>query len=229
METLVTGYGRSPFSLKPGERLRSDNLVSTKRPKILSVAPPNTDGYIILTTEEGQHSFAPGQPVAFPRRANGQAKLHWDPQPSLVEVKVGDIVAPPGGWPNGRPDLTSGRMVTDILPSRRNTGFIVSYRPVNGDPGGKVLVPVYNAFLNTPDCMEYGKTQKPRFTAEPKNASGKYVHLETGQEVRFRIKGVKGRPPHCDLKDSPSTDIADWDPWQLLSGKRHPDDPRSSS
>jgi hypothetical protein len=184
----------------------------------------------MIHTEETQHLFKPGQSVVFPRRANGTLKVHWESFPTLGEIVVGDVIAPIGGWPTGKPDLVSGRIVTNILPSRKLMGYILSYRPVNGTQGGKMLVPAIGEVrVNTPDCkiLVGGEAKStPRFKAEPKNTSGLYMHLESGEEVRFKIAGAKGRKPHCNLIESPGTSIQDWDVWQLVSGKRHPEDPR---
>lgn len=227
---MTSGFGRSPWSIRKGDLLRSAIPGKFHKVKVEQVDPPNSNGRIMITTEEGQHVFEPGQLVVFPRRPNGQLKVHWDDFPSLEDIVIGDVIAPIGGWPDTQPDLTSGRIITDILASRKLGGYILSYRPVNGTQGGKMLVPAVGMVLtNTPDCkiLHGGEAKSTaRFRPEPKNASGKYMHLETGREVRFKIVGAKGRPPHCDLLDSPGISLVDWEPWQLISGQKHPKDPR---
>jgi hypothetical protein len=230
LETLTTGYGRSPWSIRKGDLLRSAIPGKFHKVKVEQVDPPNSNGYITITTTEGPHIFRPDQPVVFPRRGDGLVKVHWDDFPSLEEVVIGDVIAPLGGWPGHGPDLSSGRVVTDILRSPKLGGYILSYRPVDGSPGGKMLVPaVFPVLANTPDCklLKGGEARsKARLTREPKNASGFYINLETGQKVRFRIKGVQGRPPHCDLLQSPGPIRSEWEAWKLDSGRRHPEDPR---
>ena len=226
---MALGFGKSPFEIQPGDRLRSANVLKVARAKVVSVDGPNTNGQLIIRTDEETHTFEPGQAVAFPRRSNGQTKIHLDPKPSILEVKIGDVVAGPEGWKNLSGDLDSGRLITDIQPSRRFGGFLVSYRSVRGK-GGKMIVGIDSGQFYGPDYLEFDQAEvmvsKSRFTPEPKNASGVYRNLVSGQDVRFRIAGIKGRPPHCDLRKSPGTNIADWDEWQLMSGKRHPEDPR---
>jgi hypothetical protein len=230
METLATGFGKSPFSIKPGDRLRSANLKQVQRAKVKGVSRPNSNGVIFITTEdedrEREHAFYPGQVVVFPRRSAGNTVIHWY-NPKLEDLHVGDIVGPPNGWPDGEPDLENGRLITDILPSRRHGGFIISYRPVNGKRGGKMfsdMTPLLygGAWTDFPEDLP----EKSKYKPEPKTASGVYIHLESGEEARFRIAGTRGRSPEGTVYNSPGSTIGSWEPWQLLSGKAHPSDPR---
>jgi hypothetical protein len=229
LETIATGLGRSPFSIRQGDHLRSKDLTQSSKTKVISVAPPNSAGKVRITTEEGEHLFEPHQPVAFPRRANGQTKVHWERNPHLGEVVIGDVVPPPTGWPGNIPDIESGRLVSDIQVSKRYGGFIVSYRHVNGEPGGKMFVPIDSVFLYTgawTDLLSRLESDGPRYRPEPKNASGIYEHLESGEQARFKIAGKRGRTPQGNILEAPSSNIADWEQWLLISGNRHPSDPR---
>jgi hypothetical protein len=227
MDTMTSGFGKSVFGIKPGDRIRSKDVNKIRRAKIISVDGPNQSGKVIVTTDEGVHTFEPGQPVAFPRRANGLTKIHLHPKPHIQEVAIGDVIP----TPDGTVDLENGRFITDIQPSQRFNGFVVSYRQINGNPGGKMIVGMQSALFYGHDWLEFDEAEqmiaKSRFKAEPKNTSGVYEHLESGEKVRFKIAGRRGRPPQdFPVTNITSSDIADWDPWLLVSGERHPSDPR---
>lgn len=227
---MTSGFGKSPFGIRVGDRLRSAAHMKIARAKVLSVDGPTQSGKVVIVTDEDKHIFEPGQPVAFPRRANGQTKVHFDPKPALVEVFIGDVIAPPAGWTDGTPQLTEGRFITDIQPSRRYAGFVVSYRNVDGTPGGKMVVGLQTGTFYGSDWLEFSEAEasavNARFKQEPRNTSGVYEHMVSGEKVRFKIAGRRGRPPvDYTIAEAPGN-IIDWDPWLLIEGSRHPGDPR---
>lgn len=225
LETLATGAPRTLASLKPGDRLRSNDHKSRKKQTVVAVNLSHDGETIQVVTDMNTFHFTPGERVSFPRRPSGAKVVHrYDHNPAMDEVFVGDVIPPKDGWDEGPTAWRSGLQVTDIQISQRYLGWIVSVKPLDGTAGHKQFVSRRSPYFygdfwtdNLDELVEAnGKTPK-------KTASGRYQHLD-GRIARFAIVNRPGRKPtDAEILATPE----DFTPWVLLdSGQAHPSDKR---
>ena len=195
------------------------------------------DGIIHIQTDQTAWIFKQNELVKFPRRPDGDTYLWGVGGEKVVidEICIGDIIPPKEGWVDADGLVTdpnevfeNGFIVNSLAYSKMGKTF--SVKRIGSETIASVALELFvqwnsRILYEDPTTVVHDNRSIDGQARRHTNVSGYYQSTEDGRIVRFRLAGMRGRPP-VDAEFPPKSP-AGWDKWRLLTGaQKHPADPR---